>query len=112
MKRIGESEWGQYMPANHFVHDGYTLEVPIAKAEAAEDFLLNLLSRPIPEMGGLRVGAASDIGYNWADTDPKRSLWADGNPSGMTASRKVVIEKQDLLYMPTPRVSDEMARAA
>lgn len=110
LKMIGDSEWGQYMPANVFVHDGYQLEVPIARAEAAEDYLLNLLTRPIPEMGNLRVAAASDIGSNWGDEDPKREIWADGNPQGMKSSRKMTIEKQELLFMGSS--SEELARAA
>lgn len=113
LKRLGDSEWWRYMPANVFVHDGYMLEVPVEKAEAAEDFLLNLLSRPIPEMGGLRVGAASDIGYNWGDEDPKKKIWADGNPQGMKASRRIVIEKQELSFMPrAATVPEELAAAA
>ncbi len=106
LKIIGDSEWGQYMPANVFVHDGYTLDVPVRLAEAAEDFLLNLLTRPIPEMGGLRVGAAADIGYNWGDYHEVR------NPRGMKGTRKIVIEKQELSFMPTVGVPEEMLRAA
>jgi hypothetical protein len=110
LKRIGDSEWGEFMPANTFIHDGYILEVPEAKADAAEEFLLNLLTRPIPEMGGLRVGAASDRGYNWGDHDPGRKIWSDGNPDGMKATNKIVIEKQNLSFMPS--AEGDLARAA
>jgi hypothetical protein len=107
LKRIGDSKWGQYMPANVFVHDGYTLDVPTSFAEEAEDFLLTLLTRPIPEMGGLRIGAASDIGKNWGDYHPVK------NPNGMKGSRKIVIEKQQLTFMPqSAAVPAEMLRAA
>jgi DNA polymerase I-like protein with 3'-5' exonuclease and polymerase domains len=116
--RIGRSEWGIYMPANVFVHDGYLLEVPEKRAEEAEDFLLNLLTRPIPEMGGLRVGAESEIGYNWGDFHMhgptcKPDCAVMENPRGMKGSRKMLIEKQELSFMPKSSVvPDEMMRAA
>lgn len=107
LRRIGESKWGQFMPANVFVHDGYTLDVPVGLAEEAENFLLTLLTRPIPEMGGLRVGAASDIGKNWGDYHPVH------NPNGMKSSRKIVIDKQELRWMPkSAAMPAEMMRAA
>lgn len=103
---IGESKWGQYMPANYFVHDGYTLDVPMSLAEEAEEFLLQTLTRPIPQMGGLRVGAASDIGYNWGDFHETQ------NPRGMKSSRKVVIEKQNLSFLPSVGMPEELLQAA
>jgi DNA polymerase I-like protein with 3'-5' exonuclease and polymerase domains len=107
LRMIGESKWGRYMPANVFVHDGYTLDVPVGLADEAEDFLLTLLTRPIPEMGGLRVGAASDIGKNWGDHHPVH------NPNGMKGSRKIVIDKQTLSWMPSSAAfPEEMLRAA
>lgn len=92
---IGQSKWAQYMPANIFVHDGYTLEVPIDMAMEAEQFLVDILTRPVPELGGLRIGCETEMGYNWADVDSldektgKFKLWADGNPNGMKTLRKV-----------------------
>lgn len=86
---ITESKWAQYMPANCFCHDAYVLEVPEALAEEAEQFLVDVLTRPVPELGGLRIGCESEKGYNWAEVDPKHELWADGNPDGMQVIRKV-----------------------
>lgn len=86
---ILESKWADYMPANVFVHDGYTLEVPIALAREAEQFLVDILTRCVPELGNLRIGCETEMGYNWAETDPKCELWADGNPTGMHVIRKV-----------------------
>jgi len=59
------SKWRPYVPANVFVHDGYTLEVPEAMRDEAVDFLVEVLTRPIPQMGGLRVGCEVEVGYNW-----------------------------------------------
>lgn len=92
---IGQSKWAEYMPANVFVHDGYTLEVPIALAEEAEQFLVDILTRPVPELGGLRIGCETEMGYNWANVDSidpktgKFKFWPDGNPNGMRTLRKV-----------------------
>lgn len=79
---IGQSPWGPYMPANVSVHDGYTLEVPEAMAEAAQQFLIDTLTRPVLELGGLRIGCEVDAGYNWAD-------WSEDNPRGMKTLCKV-----------------------
>lgn len=79
---LGQSPWGPYMPANVSVHDGYTLEVPEAMAEAAQQFLIDTLTRPVLELGGLRIGCEVDQGYNWAD-------WSEDNPRGMKTLCKV-----------------------
>lgn len=86
---IGDSKWGQHMAANCFCHDAYVLEVPEAQAAEAEQFLVDTLTRPVAELSGLRIGCESEMGYNWADADPKCKLWADGNPRGMKTIRKV-----------------------
>lgn len=86
---IGDSKWGQHMAANCFCHDAYVLEVPEAQAAEAEQFLVDTLTRPVAELSGLRIGCESEMGYNWADADPKCKLWADGNPRGMRTIRKV-----------------------
>lgn len=88
---IGQSKWAQYMCANCFCHDAYVLEVPIELAMEAEQFLVDTLTRPVPELGGLRIGCESESGYNWGDRDDKHKFWADGNPNGMTTIRKVEI---------------------
>lgn len=89
---IGTSKWGQYMSANVFVHDGYTLEVPIDLKDEAEQFLVDTLTRAVPQLGGLRIGCETEMGYNWADVDPDCKFWADGNPTGMKVVRKVEVE--------------------
>lgn len=89
---IGTSKWGQYMSANVFVHDGYTLEVPIDLKDEAEQFLVDTLTRAVPQLGGLRIGCETEMGYNWADVDPNCKFWADGNPTGMKVVRKVEVE--------------------
>lgn len=95
---IGQSQWGQWMPANVFVHDGYTLEVPDALVMEAEQFLVDTLTRPVSELGGLRIGCETEIGRNWAPVDSidkktgKFKFWEDGNPDGMKVVRKVECE--------------------
>jgi hypothetical protein len=81
---IGASVWADYMPANISVHDGYTLEVPDAMALEAEAFLVDVLTRSVPELGGLRIPCESDLRKNWAD-------WAPDNPEGMRPHRKVLV---------------------
>jgi hypothetical protein len=89
LRLIGQSKWGQYMPACIFVHDGYTLEVPIELANEAEQFLVDTLTRPVAQLGGLRIGCETGMGLNWANQDPVKKFWADGNPDGMRTIRKV-----------------------
>ena len=79
---IGQSAWGPYMPANISVHDGYTLEVPEALKDEAAQFLIDTLTRPVLELGELRIGCEVDMGYNWAD-------WSEDNPQGMKTLCKV-----------------------
>lgn len=86
---IGQSKWQPYMSANCFCHDAYVGEVPEELAMEFEQFLVDTLTRPVPELGGLRIGCESEMGYNWADADPHCKLWADGNPRGMKTIRKV-----------------------
>jgi len=81
---IGKSKWRQYMPANISVHDGYTLEVPIALKDEAIDFLVETLTRPIPEMSGIRIGCEVDCGFNWSDK-------SETNPNGMSVVKKVEV---------------------
>jgi hypothetical protein len=79
---LGQSAWGPYLSANVSVHDGYTLEVPEALKEEAAQFLIDTLTRPVLELGGLRIGCEVDMGYNWAD-------WSEDNPQGMKTLCKV-----------------------
>ena len=44
--------------------------------------LIDVLTRPIPELGGLRIGCEVEFGYNWGDK-------SDDNPNGMEKWRKV-----------------------
>lgn len=81
---LGQSEWGQYMSANVSVHDGYTLEVPENRKHEAANYLVEVLTRPIPQLDGLRIGCEIEMGYNWADMSPT-------NPRGMQYIRKVEV---------------------
>ena len=72
------------MSANVSVHDGYTLEVLETDAQNASEYLIDVLTRPIPQMGGLQIGCEVEIGYNWADA-------SSANPRGMHYLRKVEV---------------------
>jgi uracil-DNA glycosylase family 4 len=62
---IGQTWLRPYMPAHVSVHDGYCVDVPLARKQEAAATLIEILTRPIPEMGGLRVGCEIEEGYNW-----------------------------------------------
>jgi len=75
-----------WMPANVVVHDGYTLEVPDGKEEEAAEVLEKVLTRPIPQLSGLMVGAEIDIspiGGNWASYDET------ANPQGLKTIKTI-----------------------
>lgn len=88
---MGHGPWFPYMGANCFVHDGYTLEVLEQDAYDAESYLVDILTRSVPQLGGMRIGCETEIGKNWAEVDPKCKFWADGNPDGMKTIRKVEV---------------------
>lgn len=67
--RIGESPMEPYMPANITVHDGYCLVVPKNLVDKAIETLYTVLTRPIPEMGGLTIGCEVEIGDNWGEME-------------------------------------------
>lgn len=80
---IGESEFGQWMPAHCANHDGYVLDIPERHVERAQQFLIDVLTRPIPQMGGLQIGCAIEVGENWGS-------YSESNPQGM---REVMVVK-------------------
>ncbi len=61
---VGGEDW---LPANCVVHDSYLLAVPPERVEWAMATLARILTRPIAEMGGLRVGCEMSTGANWGD---------------------------------------------
>jgi hypothetical protein len=67
-----------FMPANVQVHDGYTVDVPKELADAAAEELIRILTRPIPEMGGLRVGCEVEVGNNWKDMESIAKIEIEG----------------------------------
>lgn len=58
IKLIGRSKWRECMPAVAVIHDSYALLIKDDPAviEEAKQFLIETLTRPIPQLGGLRVG--------------------------------------------------------
>lgn len=81
---IGRSKWAQYMPANVSVHDSYCLEVPDEMAAEAQQYLVDTLTRPVLELGNLRIGCEVEVGRNWAS-------YSLDNPEGMKTTMKVEV---------------------
>jgi len=71
---LGKTEARLWMPANVSVHDGYCLDVPENKIELATEILVDILTRPIEEMGGLRVGCEVEVGPNWGAMTKTRTV--------------------------------------
>jgi uracil-DNA glycosylase family 4 len=69
----GAREFGLPMadvvPAIFVVHDSYCLALPEAKAQEGVDLLTSVLTRPIPQMEGLRIGCEVSVGPNWGDME-------------------------------------------
>lgn len=64
--RILGATWVRpHMPAIGTVHDSICLDVPEARVDEAIDLLVSVLSRPIPELGGLRIGCEVKVGDDW-----------------------------------------------
>lgn len=91
---IGRSEWRPYMPASFAVHDSYKLRVPKELEEKAVMFLADTLTRPIPQLGGLRLGCEVEVGENWGEFHEQK------NPQGMKKVHAVTIDKQTLTHFP------------
>lgn len=68
LKLIGATWARPFMPAIGSVHDSVCLDVPEDRVEEAVELLIDTLTRPIPQLGGLRVGCEVKIGkHNWAE---------------------------------------------
>jgi hypothetical protein len=66
---VGQSEWRPYTPAILSIHDSVCLAVPEddATVDRAVTWLADTMTRPIPELGGLRVGCEVKVGKTWDD---------------------------------------------
>ena len=71
---LGTTRFREFMGANVSVHDSYALVVPDELVESAADTLVDILTRPIPELGGLRIGCAVEVGQNWGQMEEIRSV--------------------------------------
>lgn len=96
----------EYLPANLFVHDSLTFEVPEALVEKTAAVLERVMTRPIPEMNGLRCGIEIEVGKSWGDyREPNPETQDPGNPEGMKLLRAVLVE-------PTEEMLPGYAKAA
>lgn len=68
---LADSEWyPDSLPANLTIHDALLLEPLREDAERARDYLMALMNRPIPELGGLQIGVDVKIyKENWQDAE-------------------------------------------
>lgn len=66
---LRDSEWyPEALPANLSIHDALLLEPLVEDAERARDYLIELMNRPIPELGDLRIGVDVKVYWeNWQD---------------------------------------------
>jgi hypothetical protein len=66
---LRDSEWyPESLPAHLSIHDALLLEPLLEDAERARDYLMELMNRAIPELGGLRIGVDVKIyKENWQD---------------------------------------------
>lgn len=62
--------WQRFMPANVSVHDSGCLDVPVSLVESATEALRRVFTRPVPELGGLTIGAECEVGDDWLDMEP------------------------------------------
>lgn len=71
---LGRTTARQWMGANCSVHDSYALVVPDDQVEFAADILVDILTRPIPQLGNLRIGCEVEVGQNWGDMKKIRTV--------------------------------------
>ena len=64
---LGQSWARPYMCAIGHIHDSQLLDVPEDKAEDAIELLCEIMTRPVMQCGGLRIGCEVQMGKNWAD---------------------------------------------
>lgn len=71
------ADWLAYMPANGVCHDSYLLDVPLAMKDDAIAALVRVLTRPIKQMQGLRIGCEVSVSdESWADMQNVRIVSA------------------------------------
>ena len=66
---LGKSWAAPYMCAIGHIHDSQCLDVPEDKVDAAVALLTEIMTRPIPQMGGLTIDVEVKVGRNWADME-------------------------------------------
>jgi hypothetical protein len=74
---LKDSKWREFAHPNLTTHDSIGLMVPIEMAEEAEDYLLTLLTRPVPQLDNVRIGAESKVGSDggtWQDLQERRRI--------------------------------------
>lgn len=77
---LGDGLPWEWLPAILVVHDGYTIDCPKTEAERVADYLVQVLTRPIPQLSGVMVGCEVDFGLNWG--------------KGLKGVRKVLVDNR------------------
>lgn len=91
IRLIAKTKFGEYLCAIANVHDSMGLDCPTELVDEAVETLLEVFTRPIPQMGGLRIGAEVEVGDNWGSYHPEK------NPGGMQSIRKVTMNDPGIL---------------
>lgn len=91
LRLIAKTKFGDYLCAIANVHDSMGLDCPTELVDEAVETLLDVFTRPIPQMGGLRIGAEVEVGDNWGSYHPEK------NPGGMQSIRKVTMNDPGIL---------------
>lgn len=85
IRLVDKTPYGQYLPAIANVHDSMGLDCPVNELDGAREMLGKVFTRPIDEMGGLRIGAEISIGDNWGAYDKAR------NPGGLQSVQRIKV---------------------
>lgn len=74
---LAKTPWERFMMATLTIHDELSLCVPADLAEECGEMLLDLMTRPVPQLDGLRIGAEckmGEVGGSWATVKPWKEM--------------------------------------
>lgn len=74
LKMIASRGWLKYMSAIGHVHDSNGMIIPEEMVEKAASDLIDVMNRPIKQLGNLIVGVQVKVGKNWGEMEPYRSV--------------------------------------
>jgi uracil-DNA glycosylase family 4 len=80
LRIVGRSEYAECAPGNLSIHDSVCLAVPERHVTEAVEWIAQVMTRPIAELGGLRIGCEVAVGENWKD---------------MRVAKRVVVDEEE-----------------